>query len=316
MSEMFRMFTVMVDAKTGTVTPNEWQAAGVRGDHRALRLVFEPLDRQYLYQLEIVDGSGAYDVTEPFDAIGGRLEYDVPASWTAPGIAAIRLVAVGTEPDSLVRHFSPIYLHFADREDGDPMGEMIPRWQTVMTEAESAAQDASAAADEARDAAFRVGAAQTLKGVYIGSGDLPDDYAVQIDPNGDPFTMDETVDATSENPVKNRAVAKEINDVNARCADNEIAIVNLQQQTSNKFSSGNLLEVALTLPAGIHAVQNLHDSTPFQYCMSIVCKNAADRCTVYCYGHNGLYMNNYTADEGGVGTWDGWRYCAATAVDL
>lgn len=311
MSEVRKELMVTVDAATGAVTPNTPQQAGVRGDNRALHLVFEPLSEQYRYQLEIVDGSGGYDVTLPLEAVNGRLEYDVPAAWTSPGTAAIRLVTVGEGDDPFIRHFAPLHLYFADREDGTAMGEMLPRWQTVMTEAQKAAE-------AAQDAVLRVGTVQTLKGVYIGSGDLPEDYAVQIDPNGDPFTMDEYIDNTSENPVKNRAVAEKLNDVNARCTGNDAAITNLQQHAEHKHNYGDLLAFALTLPKGIHAVQNRNGTTPskFAYSMAIVAKNTENRCTVFAYAMDGLYMNNYTADEGAVGTWDGWRYCAATAVDL
>lgn len=47
---------------------------------------------------------------------------------------------------------------------------------------------------------------QGLSGVYIGSGDMPDGYNVQIDPDGAVLVMDKTLNAESKNPVENQAI--------------------------------------------------------------------------------------------------------------
>ena len=142
MDNVISVVTVTPNDSDGTLVAEETQSGGVRGDNRALRLVFDSLNSAYRYQIEIVDGSGAYDITVPFQAKNGTLEYEIPAAWTAPGTAALRLVAIGEGENPVVRHYGPLHLHFADREDGTAMGEMLPRWQTVMAEAQEAAQKA------------------------------------------------------------------------------------------------------------------------------------------------------------------------------
>ena len=207
--------------------PTEVQTAGFYGDHHAARLVISGLQADCRYCLEIVDGGGAYDITERMSAPNGTLTYDIPASWTAPGTARVRVVRVGEErgDDTQYVHYAPLLLYFADREDGTAMGEMLPRWQAVMTEVEgkiatsieatwkanvqaaraenaanrvenagevltTAAQIATKARDDALDAQQR---ANTTKGVYVGSGEMPQGYNVQIDPSGEAIEMADRV---------------------------------------------------------------------------------------------------------------------------
>ena len=46
-----------------------------------------------------------------------------------------------------------------------------------------------------------------FSGVYVGSGDMPEGYNVQIDPDGAVFELDNKLDRTSPNPISNKAVA-------------------------------------------------------------------------------------------------------------
>lgn len=68
-----------------------------------------------------------------------------------------------------------------------------------------------------------------FSGVYVGSGDMPDGYNVQIDPNGDVFAMDTKLDAESKNPVENRVIAVNVEALNDR-------ILTLEEKT--KFFDG------------------------------------------------------------------------------
>lgn len=49
-----------------------------------------------------------------------------------------------------------------------------------------------------------------FSGVYVGSGDMPEGYNVQIDDSGDALEMDTELSLTSENPVQNKAVTAEL----------------------------------------------------------------------------------------------------------
>lgn len=112
-----------------------------------------------------------------------------------------------------------------------------------------------------------------------------------------PLSADEEVHKGSSNLVTNNAVA---------------------ERFYHKQNSGDLLAFALSLPAGIHAVQNTTGATPagFQYMMSIVVKNeAGDLCTIYSRGQDGnFFMNHYSQISDGVFGWYGWRYCKMTAA--
>ena len=61
-----------------------------------------------------------------------------------------------------------------------------------------------------KDAAER---AQSVKGVYVGSGEMPDGYNIQIDQSGDVFEMDTELNAESKNPVTNSAVTKALDEL-------------------------------------------------------------------------------------------------------
>ena len=151
---MVSVLEVMVNDLDGGLYPSEPQNGGVYGDNGALVLAFSPLDETYRYQIEVVDGGGCYDITEPLNVQEGMIRYAVPSAWTAPGIATVRLVAVGEGDEAVIRHYAPIRLRFSDREQGTAMGEMLPRWQTVMAESVTATRQASAAAWEAEIAAL------------------------------------------------------------------------------------------------------------------------------------------------------------------
>jgi hypothetical protein len=64
-------------------------------------------------------------------------------------------------------------------------------------------------AKEAADEALEI--ASNVVGVYVGTGDMPDRYNVQIDPSGEALAMDNELSETSENPVKNSVITKAIN---------------------------------------------------------------------------------------------------------
>jgi hypothetical protein len=96
----------------------------------------------------------------------------------------------------------------------------------------------------------------------------------------------------------------------------EYLVQSMYTEKEIKQNDTNLLDFALSLEQGVHAVQNITGATParFQWSISLVVKNARDRCTVYAYAYDGLYMNNNTTgDKDG---WGGWVFCAAQHVSL
>ncbi|MBQ9860949.1 MAG: BppU family phage baseplate upper protein [Clostridia bacterium] len=69
---------------------------------------------------------------------------------------------------------------------------------------------------------------QGISGVYVGSGNMPDGYSVQIDPDGAVLEMDAELNAESVNPVANSAVAVAIGGLGERVGDTENAVGTLE----------------------------------------------------------------------------------------
>ena len=78
---------------------------------------------------------------------------------------------------------------------------------------------ASKAVDDAKERA------ESVQGIYVGGGDMPDGYSVQIDPDGDAIVVDTALDDTSNNPVANRVLKNVIDTVHnsAVARDEEIS---------------------------------------------------------------------------------------------
>ncbi len=236
-------FTIGVD--TGEVTPNVVMEMGYTGDHLNAEVSFRVYRVGGEYRLEIIDGNGAYDITEPlFSDQEGMVTYRIPSSWTAPGTATVRLIEYGE--NGRVAHYAPVSLFFADREEGELVEYCRPRFETLLETAEEAVESANAAADRVlavdgmlRQAEERSKAADALateasalsrqasalskeantlsvtakaaaqqaaesshdalvraesvKGVYVGSGEMPEGYNIQIDPNGTAVPFEEMV---------------------------------------------------------------------------------------------------------------------------
>ncbi len=149
MAEAIYKIDYTVDRATPKVTPTVPQKAGYYGDDKAAQITFSGVDTTLKYQIEIVDGNGAYDITETLTPnSSGKIVYLVPSAWTAAGLASVRLVEIGDH----VLHYPEVHLLFEARESGEQMGEMLPRWQAVMREAETATDDANEAAEYATQA--------------------------------------------------------------------------------------------------------------------------------------------------------------------
>ncbi len=214
-----------VTRATASVTQTLVQFAGHYGDDKFARVTFT-LDStvpEHKYRIEIVDGNGAYDVTELLDAQDNAVSYTIPAEWTAAGTATLQLVELEISDDgkaTAVAHFKPARIYFEESNQSGVSGEMQMKWQELFTAAESTTAQAKQAAqrivsaqhiiengekiagganetanqamtkalealDEANDAYER---AYSVRGVYVGPGDMPDGFNLQIDPSGEVFT--------------------------------------------------------------------------------------------------------------------------------
>ena len=90
-----------------SITPTAVQDGGVQGEHDATRVTFAlpaALQSGYTLYLEAVDGSGAYDRTQPLTvSADGKVTQDIPRAWTqAGGCLTLRLSAVAADGDGEV----------------------------------------------------------------------------------------------------------------------------------------------------------------------------------------------------------------------
>ena len=161
MEKMFYDIVFHVDRTAMTVTPTAPQRAGIYGDDKVAKVTFRFAETHarmalHKFRIEINDGGGGYDVSELLSISGNEVVYSVPSAWTAAGTASLRLVEIAFDEngeESAVLHYPPVYLYFADREDGEAAGEMLPRWQAVMTRLETSVDTAAASAADAAQAA-------------------------------------------------------------------------------------------------------------------------------------------------------------------
>lgn len=175
------VYTVSFTVTPDGTTPAEVQSAGVFGDHLVTELVFTvpSVPSGCRYRLEITDGSGAYDITELLDAQNGVVRYLVPRKWTSAGVAHVRLIAVKTDEngnEELCFHAQPAHLFFEERDDGEPITDILPAWQEVMTRAETVTQTV--------EQAYLSGALNGEKGEKGEKGDTPQkgvDYFTEAD---------------------------------------------------------------------------------------------------------------------------------------
>ena len=129
------MYTLEFTVTAAGVSPDTPQFAGRDGDHRAAELRFAVPFDNCRYRLEVLDGAGGYDITDLLDAVDGIVTYAVPAAWTAAGVAAVRVIAIG-DGEEVRFHSAPAYLRFDDRESGEALGDSLrPAWQETLDEA-------------------------------------------------------------------------------------------------------------------------------------------------------------------------------------
>ena len=74
-------------------------------------------------------------------------------------------------------------------------------------------------------------------GVYVGSGDMPDGYNVQIDPTGEVLVIDQNFNPTSTNPQSGKAVAEAVASVSGGSTEKWVQLVNdtLQDNLATEY---------------------------------------------------------------------------------
>lgn len=151
---IFRHYLTVSDTE---VLPSGPLDCGTAGDHNAAELIFEPLDPQSSYRVEIMTAGGAYDLTELLTPTNGEIAVSVPCAWTTAGVATVRLVEVEERDgeETARRYFPPVTLRFGYREEGGQETALLC-WQQLVTRAEAVlleVSDRTAAAERAAAAA-------------------------------------------------------------------------------------------------------------------------------------------------------------------
>lgn len=85
---------------------------------------------------------------------------------------------------------------------------------------------------------------QGLPGVYVGDGDMPEGYSVQIDPDGAALEMDAELNAESQNPVENRAIARRFRVVDGEILDIKESVASTKNDVDNHAFRIGTLETA------------------------------------------------------------------------
>lgn len=160
------LYNLVFDVSKDTASPHggskEPLRGGVYGDKGQASVTFNllegvPMDGGYRYRVEIVDGAGGYDVTELMPAEEGKVVIDIPTSWTVPGVAALRLVAVETDAEGNEEarfHSLPMHVYFDDRNDGKPVEGLAETvWQSFLTKAGMSVEAARQFAEQSAAAA-------------------------------------------------------------------------------------------------------------------------------------------------------------------
>jgi hypothetical protein len=87
-----------------------------------------------------------------------------------------------------------------DDVTSDPQGDVLI---DLLNRVELAGDVAEEALQKSNEAIER---SEGVQGIYVGSGDMPEGYSVQIDPEGAVLEMDVTLKSDSVNPVENRVI--------------------------------------------------------------------------------------------------------------
>ena len=167
--------TVTFKANASGITPNVPQFAGIEGEHKATRIVFELdpvlVNTSYKYRIEFSDGNGGFDTTEFIQASENTVSTLVPNLWThAGGAGEVRLSAAvldDEQNEEQVVYTVKGRLYFQSGMEGDPisvseeggLSGLVERANESIDAANSAAADAAASAVTADGAAGRANAA-------------------------------------------------------------------------------------------------------------------------------------------------------------
>ncbi len=239
-----RTITWEVQEDGMSITPATCQDGGVQGDHNKTRAEFvlpASLIGGYDFYIECVDVVGEWDTTDKLEVENDRVGILLPLAWTQHGgEATLRLVATkegetGYTLEGRVRYHSRagVLEKVKALIEGciqamltrtEKAADRIEAAEAALTDGEERVGQAAETADSAKrtaeqalqDAQEAEQRARSVKGVYVGSGKMPEGYNVQIDPTGPAFEMDTELDKNSQSPVSNSAISAAIEEQTAK----------------------------------------------------------------------------------------------------
>ncbi len=315
---MERTVKVTVDA-TGGVTPKTPQYAGVQGEHNACRVTFDVgawENEPFSYRGEFVDGNGTGGTTAVLTAEDGCVSFSLPAAWTAAGGRAVaRLVASvtveGEETQTVYAVDVPLYFA-AKQEYGTAAREEAYTGLTALAEAVQTAVDT--VEKKLTDGSF-IGpqgpegpqgkqgvpgpegpqgeqgvpgpkGPQGISGVYVGSGEMPEGYNVQIDPAGKAAASDFELIARGELTVEDNGVNIEV-DNNGRPFELRDMVTIYAYSPKGKNTSA----LTISLNGNIsHQINNGVQTDSVRYSRA-ACVYTGKKWDVYAYSVNSIAAN-------------------------
>ena len=105
----------------------------------------------------------------------------------------------------------------------DPQYDVLVQLLETCSTAGEVAEEALQKSNEALERA------EGVRGIYVGSGDMPEGYNVQIDLNGEVVTIDKEVTKGSQNPVASNAVA--------------VALEQISEEVSQKANASETIRI-------------------------------------------------------------------------
>lgn len=213
------------------VEPAARQKAGMQGEHNATELKFLLDGTLYAallekkregdslrYRFDAFDGSGCPVCSGSEELTDSALVYNVPAALSAAGgnaevFIVITLIRADNTELELLSYPARLYFVPSGEDNEEKIHESMTTLEQNAKNAADAAAAASAAAVEAKEAAAAAleQTEQARAAIEAGSeflfdgGDAYSDLPIE-------YMIDDELSASSENPVKNKAVAKRLNE--------------------------------------------------------------------------------------------------------
>ena len=170
-------------------------------------------------------------------------------SWMLEQVGTVTcdISVIDTETDDNKKLTTTSFTLYVERAAWGGDGITSDPQYDLLIELLNSCDEAGAKADEAlQKSSEAIERAESVQGIYVGSGEMPDGYSIQIDPNGAVYEMDTELNPTSQNPLTNSAITQNFEAANNRMTSME---GNIASTMSGIFSLSNDVRALQTTEA-------------------------------------------------------------------